>query len=67
MVGPKPRIRVAKNPRPESATVALTTTPLASSCLVRSSVFTKAGTCVLNLVTETRLPFDSWKAVGFFS
>src|SRR4051812_40338291 len=56
IVGPKPRNRVARNERPLSAGSALTTTPLDSSCFVRSVVSTNDGTSVLKRSTFFALP-----------
>jgi hypothetical protein len=67
IVGPKPRMRVARKPRPVSGASALTTTFLVWSSVVSLSVLTNAGTCVVNRVTECVLSFVSVKFVAFFS
>src|SRR3954471_15043889 len=56
IVGPKPRNSVARKDRPLSAGSALTTTPLDSSCFVRSVVSTNDGTSVLKRSTFFALP-----------
>src|SRR3954453_15696183 len=63
--GPKPRNSVARNERPLSAGSALTTTPLDSSCLVRSVVSTNDGTSVLNRSTVFALPPGGVKLASF--
>ena len=56
IVGPKPRNSVARKERPLSAGSALTTTPLLSSCFVRSVVSTNDGTSVLKRSTLFAFP-----------
>src|SRR4051794_7968505 len=65
IVGPKPRNSVARNERPLSAGSALTTTPLLSSCFVRSVVSTNDGTSVLNRSTDRALPPGGVKLAFF--
>src|SRR3954471_2720801 len=65
IVGPKPRNSVARNERPLSAGSALTTTPLDSSCFVRSVVSTNDGTSVLNRSTVFALPPGGVKLAFF--
>src|SRR3954454_5919937 len=66
IVGPKPRKSVARKERPLSAGSAFTTTPLVSSCFVRSVVSTNDGTSVLKRSTSFALPPGGVNVAFFF-
>src|SRR3954465_8613271 len=66
IVGPKPRKSVARNERPLSAGSALTTTPLVSSCFVRSVMSTNDRTSVLKRSTSFALPPGGVNVAFFF-